>query len=304
MRFVDTESFQTPNGWLARADRALVELRAEIAQAEATARAAGQDVALARKAAITAGLNLDARKQLWRELDAGLAALSNGNCWYSESRNPTADKNIDHFRPQKGVTEDPAHEGYWWLAFAWRNYQYSSQWCNQRRVDDIHGTNGGKSNHFPLNPGGFRARQENDDIDLEEPDLLDPVDPADWKLLTFRADGQPTEAKPPGTRDFDRAQKSIRVYHLDCWEMVKDRRILAGKVLRIIQDLETLRPKLTDRKLLAVYKRQEIELLRAIRSGAEYSAAALAYVRGGIYTIKDGNQAKREWLEEILGVNP
>ena len=150
MRFLDIGLLQFPAGWQGRADQALADLRNEIAQADAAARAAGQDPVVARKTAIAAGLNQAARQKLWGDLKPHLAALSKEKCWYSESLNPTSDKNVDHFRPKRRVEEDQTHEGYWWLAFTARNFRFASQWCNQRRVDDAHGTSGGKSDHFPL----------------------------------------------------------------------------------------------------------------------------------------------------------
>jgi hypothetical protein len=300
MRFVDIGLLELPDGWQDRANQALNELREEITRAEADARAAGKDIALARKAAITAGLDVAARKRIWRELNPKLAVLRKGKCWYSESRDPTADKNVDHFRPKSRVEGEPTHEGYWWLAFESRNYRYSSQWCNQRRVDDVNGTGGGKWDQFPLCPGSFRARQEGDDIDSENPALLDPIHPNDWKLLTFRPDGHPTPAKPPGTLEHHRAKTSIEVYHLHCIELVKGRRALAGTIKRLVQDLETLRPKIDDPQIRALYLRREVDLLRAIHEDTEYSAAALAYARAEIYKIERGHQVKREWLQEIL----
>jgi uncharacterized protein (TIGR02646 family) len=300
MRFVDIDLLELPDGWQPRADQALNALRAEIATAEAEARAAGKDPVVARKSAIAAGLEIAARKKIWRDLDPVLAALRKGKCWYSESKNPTADKNVDHFRPKNRVKEDLTHEGYWWLAFTWRNYRYSSQWCNQRRVDEDNATSGGKWDQFPLCQGSVRARQENDDLDLECPELLDPIDPNDWKLLTFRTDGHPTPAKQTGTAEYQRAATSIQVYHLHCKELVDNRRLVAVKIQQIVQDLEQLRPRIDDPKMRVLYKSREVELLRAIHSDSEYSAAALAYARAEIYKLERGHQVKREWLQEIV----
>jgi hypothetical protein len=75
MRFVDIDLLELPNGWEGRAEKALNDLRDEIEQAESAARAAGEDPVSARKAAITAGLDKRARKEIWRELDPYLAAL-------------------------------------------------------------------------------------------------------------------------------------------------------------------------------------------------------------------------------------
>lgn len=300
MRFVDIALLQFPAGWQGRADQALADLRNEIAQADAAARAAGEDAVAARKAAITVGLNRPARQQIWGDLKPQLSGLSKEKCWYSESLNPTSDKNVDHFRPKGRVEEDPNHEGYWWLAFAPRNFRYASQWCNQRRVDAAHGTSGGKADHFPLLVNGIRAMQEGDDLQLEDPELLDPIDPDDWKLLTFLPDGYPTPAKPEGTTEHVRAVKSIEIYHLHCKPLVNGRQAVAGTIKRIVQDLERLRPRIDDLQIRETYKSRHIDLLRALHPDSEYSAAARAYARAEVYKLEGGHQVKRDWLEEIL----
>jgi hypothetical protein len=306
MRYIDIDDVDLPDGWQARADQALNELRNEVMEAEEAARKAGRDangIAEARKKAITEGTEKNAREQIWRDLTGALKALSDGKCWYSESRNPASDKNVDHFRPKNGVVEEPTHEGYWWLAFSSRNYRYASQWCNQRRIDKENRTSGGKWHHFPLLPGSFRARVEADDIGGEEVELLDPNDPDDWKLLTFRPDGQPTAAGPEGTIEFRRAETSIRVYHLDCIELVRERKPLAGEVQRVIEEMERLRPEIANPVMQGFYKRQQKQLLRLIRHRADYSAAALAYARAQIYKLEFGTHVRRAWLEEILNSN-
>jgi hypothetical protein len=300
MRFVDLAPLEFPNGWQGRANQALTDLRNEVAQADATAQGTGQDIGAARKAAIAAGLNRPARQQIWRDLNAYLARLSKGKCWYSESLNPTSDKNVDHFRPKGRVEEDPTHEGYWWLAFASSNFRYASQWCNQRRVDDEHGTSGGKADHFPLLANGIRARQEADDLDLEDAELLDPTDPDDWKLLTFLPDGYPTPAKPEGTPEHQRASKSIQIYHLHCKQLANGRFAVAGAIQRIVQELERLRPRIDDLQIRRLYKNRQIELLQAIHPDSEYSAAARAYARAEVYKLEGEHQVKRDWLEEML----
>jgi len=306
VRYIDIDQLQLPPGWQARADTALNELRAEIQKADADARVAGKcaaKIAAARKKLITGELKKPARSNIWRDLAQPLKALSKGKCWYSESRNPTADKDVDHFRPKNRVQEDDGHEGYWWLAFESRNYRFASQWCNQRRNDKVNKTSGGKWDHFPLLPGSFRARQESDDCEDECIELLDPIDPEDWKLLTFRPDGHPTPAKAAGVPEHVRAATTINVYHLHCKELKDDRRALAGRVQRLVQNMERLRPQITTPKMKVLYKEEQKELLRAISKDAEYSAAALAYARAEIFKDVTGHQVKREWLEEILNSN-
>jgi hypothetical protein len=300
MRYVDLDLLPLPDGWQTRANQALNDLRTEIVAAEAQARVAGDDVAAARKSAITEGLKKPARQAIWGCLAPGLSGLRKGKCWYSESKNPASDKNVDHFRPKNRVAEDPNHEGYWWKAFDWKNYRYASQWCNQRRVQPGSGTSGGKWDRFPLQAGSVRARQENDDIAREEVMLLDPADPDDWKLLTFRPDGYPTPAKAQGTPEFDRAAISIEVYHLHCKELVDDRRLLARRVQQTVEDMETLRPLISNPTTRQLYKNQQKQLLRLIHPDSEYSASARAYARAEIYKVELGHQVKRDWLEEAI----
>jgi uncharacterized protein (TIGR02646 family) len=300
MRYVDIERLHLPVGWQARADEALNQLRHEVSEAENTALASGMDPIAARRKALSAGLAVAARQQIWRDLSPHLSNLTEGKCWYSESRNPTADKNVDHFRPKARVSEVPEHEGYWWLAFQWRNYRYASQWCNQRRVDDINGTSGGKGDQFPLCAGSVRAMREADDWHLEHPQLLDPVDPDDWRLLTFRGDGYPTPSKNSGTIEFERAERSIDVYHLRCRELVNERRVVAGEIQRLIEEMDMIRPQITNAQVRTLYKNHQKRLLRAIDPNAEYSAAALAFARAEIQTVIAGQQVRRDWLAEML----
>ena len=306
MRYIDIDQIELPDGWQNRADTALNKLRDEISDAENLARANGEDatgIAAARKKAITDGLNVASRQEIWRDLSPILGKLSQGKCWYSESRNPTADKNVDHFRPKNRVNEEDGHEGYWWKAFDWKNFRYSSQWCNQRRNDKGSGTDGGKADHFPLCSSSFRAKLETDDESHEAPELLDPIDPEDWTLLGFRPNGESMPTASPKTQDYLRAEKSIWVYHLNCQELVNERRPLVVQIQRIVQELEQLRPRIKEPRSLQFYKTRQKELIRLIHKDSEYSSAALAYARAEIYKWEFGHQVKRPWLEDFLNLN-
>ena len=304
MRWVDIEQLNFPDGWQQNAENALNQLRAEINNAELNAQNNQTDVVTARRKAISDGLDKSERKKIWRDLKSELAKLQNGKCWYSESFSSGSDKDVDHFRPKNRVAEDLNHEGYWWLAFNWSNYRYSCKWCNQRRKDVANGTDGGKWDHFPLSPDSFRAQKESDNWKLEEIDLLDPIDPDDWKLLTFRSNGQPTPAKLPDTREYHRARTSIQIYHLHCYELVRDRKTLASKIRRLVEDMEILKPKIADPEMRILYKNHQKELLRSIHPNSEYSSAALAYAKAEIYTMEGEHQVTREWLRDILHFNP
>ena len=303
MRWVDIEQLHIPAGWQQQADDALNELRTEINNAELKAQNNRTDIATARKQAISDGLDKSNRKKIWRDLKSELAKLQNGKCWYSESQSSGSDKDVDHFRPKNRVAEDLTHEGYWWLAFNWNNYRYACKWCNQRRNDIANGTDGGKWDHFPISPDSFRAQKESDKWKLEEIDLLDPIDPDDWKLLTFLPNGQPTPSKLPSTREYKRAETSIQIYHLHCYELVRDRKAVATKIRQLVENMEILQPKIIDPEMRIIYKNQQKELLRSIHPNSEYSAAALAYAKAAIYKMEGEHQVTREWLRDILHSN-
>ncbi len=110
----------------------------------------------------------------------------------------------------------------------------------------------------------------------------------------------PTPAKPQDTPEHQRASKSIEIYHLHCKPLVNGHFAVAGAIQRIVQDLERLRPNISDLQVRRLYKDRHVDLLKAIHPDSEYSAAARAYARAEIYKLEAGHQVKREWLEEIL----
>lgn len=89
----------------------------------------------------------------------------NGKCCYCErKRTRKREMDVEHYRPKAGITEDQEHKGYWWLAYNWDNYLWSCKSCNQEY----------KKNHFPLLSTGSRARTEADNLELENPCLINP----------------------------------------------------------------------------------------------------------------------------------
>ncbi|KTB89006.1 hypothetical protein AO073_12290 [Pseudomonas syringae ICMP 11293] len=174
------------------------------------------------------------REKTWshpKMLEA-LKEIVGNKCWYSEVPLEGADANVDHFRPKgrvKEVDEDfkPTGvelDGYWWLAFDWRNFRLSSMHSNQRRVDTS--TEGGKADFFPV--VGSRAPENTDYVACVENILpLDPCSFSDVSLLWFDANGAPScsnwhrKATPEDVR---RVKTTIWLYHLDKQEIQKRRR--------------------------------------------------------------------------------
>jgi hypothetical protein len=93
------------------------------------------------------------------------------------------------------VATDPGeapHEGYFWLAFYWRNFRLSCHRANRLRKNVETGVTGGKGDRFPLNDPANRLRTQSRadaDLDGEQPLLLDPTRPRDVVILTFTQQG-------------------------------------------------------------------------------------------------------------------
>jgi hypothetical protein len=101
---------------------------------------------------------------LWGPLKEALLELFHRKCAYCDAQfEHVAYGDVEHFRPKGGVTDEPDHPGYWWLAYEPSNYLPSCALCNQGDA---------KKNHFPI--GGKRAYGPGDDLDAEKPDLLNP----------------------------------------------------------------------------------------------------------------------------------
>jgi hypothetical protein len=121
---------------------------------------------------------------IWAELKWHLFDLFHGKCAYCESKPlPSAHGQVEHYRPKSKVSGDPAHPGYYWLAYEVTNLLPACGRCNGADA---------KSSHFPIL--GTRARDA-DGLAGEEPLLLNPfnheMDP--YEHLEFDAVG---DAKP------------------------------------------------------------------------------------------------------------
>lgn len=185
---------------------------------------------------------------IWKELFIPLSKLSNGKCWYSESLNVMSDKDIDHFRPKleakniDGIIRKD-EEGYWWLAFDYENYRFSSQYSNQLRRDKFNPDKetGGKWVYFPLFEDSIVAKSKVKCQD-EEIMLLDPCDENDPPLLTFDSKGKaiPNIVAILESRERVRVETSIKLYHLDHRPLEELRERQWGHCQRMIDEMRTI----------------------------------------------------------------
>jgi uncharacterized protein (TIGR02646 family) len=222
-----------------------------------------------------------------------LKQVSFSKCWYCESKEIRADKAVDHFRPKSAVFESPSHKGYWWLAFDWRNFRYSCQYCNEYRIDAVSGATGGKATRFPL--FDERGRQTvPGSLSSERPLLLDPVVRNDVKLLTFYADGmaRPRESNKR-LRNYRRAKISIELYNLNQSDLQDLRRVLFHQVTERVQDGDVYYSEHSGGSTSAKtgFTRVVKELHEMIDQKSSYSMAARAALK---------SYKKRPWIRDIL----
>jgi uncharacterized protein (TIGR02646 family) len=245
---------------------------------------------------------------LWSEVKEQFRQISHEKCWYCESRTDRNRGDMDHQRPKGGVT-DSDHPGYWWLAFKWRNWRFSCEICNSKLRDRATGSVGGKGNEFPLVDGERRricSEHEYDDYeDLleEDPLLLDPTEPGDPQLLTFRSDGRPAPvaeeqiAEGETPVDYRRAKESIRIYHLDHSKLNRRRRTIYGRVRKLVTTYRKYQPIWErDRSNLAarmLAKQAMSDLREMIASDAAYSEAARTY-------LVEYRMMPRDWVDRLL----
>lgn len=80
--------------------------------------------AAAEKAKVVAGSPVSKCQAIWSDVKDRLKKVSNGKCWYCESRQERSDNAVDHYRP-KSV--------YPWLAYELSNFRYACTYCNSIR---------------------------------------------------------------------------------------------------------------------------------------------------------------------------
>jgi uncharacterized protein (TIGR02646 family) len=160
------------------------------------------------------------KSAIWRDFKPVLEALSNGKCWYSEAREKVSYLEVDHYRPKKI---------YPWLAFDWRNFRLCGGKPNRKKTDE-----------FPLEEESCRASSASPDLRAERPLLLDPIKWGDPELLTFKADGEPTCARPADETAVRRVRHTAAALGLDSAILCEERRAKWRKCetkLKILRDL-------------------------------------------------------------------
>lgn len=247
MIFIDLENNPPSADWITKADAVTTELLAETDPVK-------------QKAIIKKN------QKLWGKLKDHLAALSNEKCWYTESKNAGGYCDVDHFRPKSEAIDEHGHDqgGYYWLAFDWMNYRYSSPAANKK-----------KNSYFQVVKD--KAMKYGDNLKKEQHLYLDPVNFTDPDLLAFDNEGM---AKPKlsdkASIGYQKAEYSIRRLNLNFPKIVDQRKDYYRRATSKILKIQNL---LKQQEVAEDYDRGiEIgELMKALwemcSSKAEYSAS-------------------------------
>lgn len=245
---------------------------------EACLTQAWRDKASAALDELNAAANTTARKKIlrkaasssvWRDFYELLPDDLRKKCWYCEAEEIRNDTPVDHFRPKNKVDGVAAHDGYWWLAFDWSNYRCACEFCNTRRVFEC--TSGGKACKFPLVDPGQRAFKPADNLEMEVPDLLDPFDPDDEKLLWFDNDGVPMPKPEATPAQIQKVTNSIDIFHLDEGRIARARNEKRLEVNRQVRRLYSVDP--------AEVTAAKNQLRRMVRPTERLSRSAIVYLR-------------------------
>lgn len=229
---------------------------------------------------------IDDNSKVWADIKPQLRKLFFDKCWYTEAPQQGTDVDVDHFRPKKRVAEvrdkNNPHPGYWWLAFSPENYRYSCIVANRRRRDVNTGETGGKADHFPLWDEAKRAWPPECDCTEEEPLLLDPCDPADVGLITFKEDGEamPSIGENDSKKAYVRAITSIEHYNINHTDFVKARITLREEISRLITDAKRAFTKFDDGGAFhqETYRNAIVQLRKMRGEKHPYSSFCVAFL--------------------------
>lgn len=264
MRYIDpqTVSQNLPNGWDQKAKRAAEAVAAEQPENRAA--------------------KVNSRSDVWGALKDTLRKASHSKCWYCESIDIRSDNAVDHFRPKNAVAECPGHEGYWWLAFNWDNYRFCCTYCNSHHAA---GMGGGKATHFPLRDEAQRAKTPTDDVEAEEPILLDPTVAADPGMLWFDEDGMSVPhplCGGPGNYPYYRADVSIKFYHLNHADVRDQRKALCNEIRTHVEQADRYFKRYTNGDGTARIAFQDAikNLKETLSADAPYSSTARSMLMG------------------------
>lgn len=185
-----------------------------------------------------------------------LLQAQHDKCCYCESKfRPTSYGAVEHFRPkgavQQGQGQNREFPGYYWLAYSWNNLLVSCERCNTC-----------KGSLFPLADPELRARCHHDDVDAEDPLVVDPAREDPRRHIRFRG-----PAVEPLT---ERGRETIERLKLDGDILEEERREKLGHLKALITITGLKGTTISDDEVECAQK----QLGAAVRPEAKFSAMA------------------------------
>jgi hypothetical protein len=235
----------------------------------------------------------------WTELYAVMANLSFNKCWYSEAPSGSNEWEMDHFRPKNRSRNHDGKvilkEGYWWLAYNWRNFRLTGSLVNKRRRDKFNPTEDvyGKGDYFPLDLNNGIACTQDGDLEEEVILLLDPTVFYDTTLLTFDSTGEPIPTARDNTLEFERVIISIELLGLK--HMSSQRKKIWDSCELEILEAQTKFKRTTNAILRQSKLRSSFDKIRQLAMPENpYSSVAKSCIK--VYSKK----SDYEWLSDVL----
>ena len=128
-------------------------------------------------------------ESLWSKIEVKkfLHEAQHGKCCFCErKRDSNGEIDVEHFRPKSAVKESGSHPGYWWLAYEWNNLFLACKTCNQQH----------KGTKFPLKDETKRAFSKNDNLENEEPYLINPLKEEPEDFIEYNIPEDDEEIRP------------------------------------------------------------------------------------------------------------
>ncbi|MFZ2725337.1 MAG: hypothetical protein WAX77_03705, partial [Methylococcaceae bacterium] len=196
-----------------------------------------------------------------------LKTMQDDKCCYCEAKivhNSYGD--VEHFRPKAGyqqkATDKLSETGYYWLAYTWDNLLFSCTLCNQKH----------KKNLFPLVNPQNRACNHHDDINSEEPLLINPSKINPQEHISFRAE------IPYAVNNSIYGKTTINDIGLDRESLNENRRIKLNVIIQLVDIIKLAKEQANNTELQQIATEIKNQLSDYILNTAEYSAMINVYL--------------------------
>ena len=202
-------------------------------------------------------------KNYWRFAKDGLGEMHHDKCCYCErKRDKARELDVEHYRPKGKVAEASGHPGYWWLAYEWDNLLLACKTCNQ----------GAKKTHFPLKKELSRAKKKSDDLQAEDPLLLNPSIDDVEKYFLYEWDEPNPSCVRISSKDKNKkgkGQRTIDILDLNRDRLLEERKDYLTTRLNLVRRLLESIPKNRATVKEKDVEKNVIEILKSMISPEE-----------------------------------